>query len=193
MRQLTVASSPKPREFSPFDITSHDFWAQTFDERDQVFAQLRGLDGLSWHRPLSSLFDITEPGFWALTRRADVTYVSQHPELFTSTQGVALDPMPAEVQRMASFFLTMDPPEHTVYRKLVSSAFTPKNIRRIDEQIHATAVAVVDDLIGVGEIDFVSACSARLPMLTIMNMLGVPESDQPAVAARRREAVQHER
>jgi cytochrome P450 len=183
MRQLTVASSPKPREYSPFDITSHDFWAQTFDERDQVFAQLRGLDGLSWHRPLSSLFDITEPGFWALTRRADVTYVSQHPELFTSTQGVALDPMPAEVQRMASFFLTMDPPQHTVYRKLVSSAFTPKNIRRIDEQIHATAVAVVDDLIGVGEIDFVSACSARLPMLTIMNMLGVPESDQPAVAA----------
>lgn len=180
---MTVASSIQQREFSAFDITSQHFWAQTFDERDQTFAQLRGLDGLSWHKPLPSLFDLTEPGFWALTRRADITHVSQHTELFTSAQGVALDPMPAEVQRMASFFLAMDPPQHTVYRKLVSSAFTPKNVRRIDEQIHETAVAVVDDLVGAGEIDFVSACSARLPMSTIMKMLGVPKSDQPALAA----------
>lgn len=90
--------------------------------------------------------------------------------------------MPAEVQRFASFFLTMDPPEHTVYRRLISSAFTPRNVRRIEQQIHDNAVAVVDDLVGAGEIDFVAACSARLPMLTIMEMLGVPAADQPAVA-----------
>jgi cytochrome P450 len=170
------------REFSPHDITSHGFWGQSFADRDRTFAALRASDGLTWHEPLPSLFDVEEPGFWALTRRADITYVSQHPELFTSAAGVALDPMPAEVQRFASFFLTMDPPQHTVYRRLISSAFTPRNVRRIDEQIHETAVKVVDDLIGAGEIDFVSACSARLPMLTIMDMLGVPPSEQPAVA-----------
>jgi cytochrome P450 len=180
---VTVASSPKERAYSPFDITSQRFWSQPFDERDRTFAEMRRADGLSWHRPMPSLFDLEEPGFWALTRRADIAYVSTHPELFSSAQGVALDPMPAEVQRFASFFLTMDPPQHTVYRRLISSAFTPRNVRRIDDQIHDTAVMVVDDLIGAGEIDFVSACSARLPMLTIMNMLGVPSSDQPAVAA----------
>ncbi len=179
---MTVDSSVRQREYSPHDITSHGFWDQSFDERDRTFATLRASDGLSWHSPLPSLFDVEEPGFWALTRRADIAYVSMHPELFTSARGVALDPMPAEVQRFASFFLTMDPPQHTVYRRLISSAFTPRNVRRIDEQIHATAVKVVDDLIGVGEIDFVSACSARLPMLTIMDMLGVPLSDQPALA-----------
>jgi cytochrome P450 len=179
---VTVASPLPERQYSPIDITSHHFWGQTFDERDETFAQLRAADGLTWHRPLPSLFDMEEPGFWALTRRADIAYVSTHPELFTSTQGVALDPMPAEVQRFASFFLTMDPPQHTVYRRLISSAFTPRNVRRIEEQIHDTAVAVVDDLVGAGEIDFVSACSARLPMLTIMNMLGVPPSEQPGVA-----------
>jgi cytochrome P450 len=180
---VTVASVSQEREHSPFDITSHDFWSQPFDERDKTFAQLRASDGLTWHRPLPSLFDIAEPGFWALTRRADIAFVSTHPELFTSARGVALDPMPADVQRFASFFLTMDPPQHTGYRKLISSAFTPRNVRRIDDQIHATAVKVVDDLVGAGEIDFVSACSARLPMLTIMEMLGVPPSDQPGVAA----------
>ena len=179
---MTVASSLPAREHSSVDITSHRFWAQTFDQRDETFAQLRVADGLTWHRPLPSLFDLEEPGFWALTRRADIAYVSTHPELFTSEKGVALDPMPAEVQRFASFFLTMDPPQHTVYRRLISSAFTPRNVRRIEEQIHDTAVAVVDDLVGAGEIDFVSACSARLPMLTIMNMLGVPPSEQPGVA-----------
>lgn len=179
---MTVASSPQAREHSSHDITSHAFWSQPFAERDRTFARLRAAEGLTWHRALPSLFPMEEPGFWALTRRADVTFVSQHPELFTSAQGVALDPMPAEVQRIASFFLTMDPPQHTVYRKLISSAFTPRNVRRIEEQIHDTAVKVVDDLIGAGEIDFVSACSARLPMLTIMDMLGVPPAEQPAVA-----------
>ena len=123
-----------------------------------------------------------EPGFWALTRRADIAFVSQHPELFTSAQGVALNPMPAEIQRFASFFLSMDPPQHTVYRRLISSAFTPRNVRQIEEQIHRNAVAIVDELVGAGNVDFVAACSARLPMLTIMDMLGVPTADQPQVA-----------
>jgi cytochrome P450 len=179
---VTVASTPTAREFSPSDITSHAFWSQPFEVRDRTFAEIRATHGLTWHRPLPSLFDLEEPGFWALTRRADIAFVSMHPELFTSARGVALDPMPAEVQRFASFFLTMDPPQHTVYRRLISSAFTPRNVRRIEEQIRGSAVKIVDDLIGAGEIDFVAQCSARLPMLTIMDMLGVPPSEQPGVA-----------
>lgn len=119
---MTAADSPLAREFSSSDITSHDFWSQSFTRRDETFAQLRRGAGLTWHRPLPSLFPTEEDGFWAVTRRADIAFVSQHPETFTSAQGVALDPMPAEVQRMASFFLSMDPPEHTVYRRLISSA-----------------------------------------------------------------------
>lgn len=179
---MTVASSAQAREHSPFDITSHDFWSRPFSVRDETFAQLRAAEGLSWHRPLSSLFDVEEPGFWAVTRRADIQFVSQHPELFTSAQGVALDPMPADVQKFATFFLMMDPPEHTVYRRLISSAFTPRNVRRIEEQIHANAVDIVDQLIGAGNVDFVETCSAQLPMRTISDMLGVPKADQPALA-----------
>lgn len=179
---MSVVSAPQERQFSQFDITSHSFWEQPFAQRDKTFAQLRAADGLSWHRPLPSLFPMEEPGFWAVTRRADIGYVSQHPELFTSTQGVALDPMPAEVQRFASFFLTMDPPEHTRYRRLISSAFTPRNVRMIEQQIHDNAVRVVDDLIGVGDVDFVAACSSRLPMMTISEMLGVVPSEREALA-----------
>jgi cytochrome P450 len=177
-----TAAAVQAREHSPIDITSHDFWSQPFAVRDETFAQLRRGEGLTWHRPFASMFPMEEPGYWALTRRADIAYVSQQPELFTSAQGVALDPMPAEIQRFASFFLSMDPPQHTVYRRLISSAFTPRHVRAIEEQIRRNAVDIVDDLVGAGDIDFVAACSARLPMLTIMDMLGVPSADQPAVA-----------
>lgn len=179
---MSVVSEPQERQYSPWDITSHSFWEQPFDQRDKTFAQLREVDGLTWHRPLPSLFPMEEPGFWAVTRRADIGFVSLHPELFTSTQGVALDPMPAEVQRFASFFLTMDPPEHTRYRRLISSAFTPRNVRMIEQQIHDNAVRVVDDLIGAGDVDFVAACSSRLPMMTISEMLGVVPSEREALA-----------
>lgn len=178
---MTVVSS-ESSNYSPHDLSTREFWSQPFEVRDQTFAELRAGEGLSWHRPLPSLFDTVEPGFWAVTRRADIVYVSQHPELFTSARGVALDPMPAEVQKIATFFLGMDPPEHTVYRRLISSAFTPRNVRQIEDQIHKNAVAIVDDLIGAGDIDFVSACSARLPMMTISEMLGVPPSEREAVA-----------
>ncbi len=170
------------REHSPIDITSHDFWSHPFTVRDETFAQLRSGEGLTRHRPFASMFPMEEPGYWALTRRADIANVSQHPELFTSARAVALDPMPAEVQHIASFFLTMDPPQHTTYRRLISSAFTPRHVRENEEQIQKGAVRVVDDLVGAGDVDFVAACSARLPMMTIMDMLGVPTADQPAVA-----------
>lgn len=179
---MTVAGHTSTREYSQFDLSSQSFWHQPFDVREQTFAQLRASDGLSWHRPLHSLFDLEEDGFWALTRRDDIAFASLHPEIFTSTRGVALDPMPAEVQQIATFFLSMDPPQHTVYRRLINSAFTPRNVRRIEAQIHKNSVAIVDELVGAGDVDFVSACSARLPMLTITEMLGVPPSEREAVA-----------
>ena len=180
---MTVAYPPAAgRQYSDLDISDPEFWGQHFDVRDETFAQLRAADGLSWHRPLESIYGLVEPGFWALTRRADIVYASQHPELFTSAQGVALNPLPIEIQRISTFFLAMDPPEHTVYRRLISSAFTPKQLRRIEDQIHRNAVQIVDDLVGAGEIDFVKACSARLPMLTIAEMLGVAADKRERVA-----------
>ncbi|GAY13936.1 cytochrome P450 [Mycobacterium sp. shizuoka-1] len=170
------------RAYSTHDITSRQFWAQPFDIRDRTFAALRATDGLTWHQPFPSLFPLEEPGYWALTRREDIVHVSLHPELFSSAQGIALDPMPAEIQRIATFFLMMDPPQHTTYRRLISSAFTPRNVAQIDEQVRKNAATVVDELVGAGEVDFVAACSARLPMMTISEMLGVPNSEREAVA-----------
>jgi len=70
-------------------------------------------------------------------------HASLHPELFSSAHGIALDPMPAELQRIATFFLMIDPPQHTLYRRLISSAFTPRHVAQIEEQVRKNAAAVV--------------------------------------------------
>ncbi|WP_431233831.1 cytochrome P450 [Mycolicibacterium psychrotolerans] len=184
---MTVESPPlSPRPYHPLDISAPDFWTADFATRDRTFAQLRAADGLSWHPPVSSVFPHSEIGYWAITRHADIKYVSQHTDIFSSALGMSVDPLPAEIQQATSFFLAMDPPEHTLYRRLISATFTPKQVRRIEAQIQANAADIVDRLIerlrDGEEIDFVTECSAKLPMRTVSDMIGIAPEDQEAVA-----------
>jgi cytochrome P450 len=184
---MTVDSPPtSPHPYHPLDISAYEFWDKDFRTRDETFARLRAEDGLSWHPPVSSIFPHEETGYWAVTRHADIKYVSHHNEIFGSSLGISVDPLPAEIQRISTFFLAMDPPEHSRYRRLISSAFTPKQIRRIESQIRANAAEVVDELIerlaGDDEIDFVAECSAKLPMRTISDMIGIDPTDREAIA-----------
>jgi cytochrome P450 len=184
---MTVDSpTTSPHPYHRLNISTPAFWEKDFRARDNTFARLRAEDGLSWHRPASSIFPHNELGYWAITRHADIRYVSHHNEIFGSRLGISVDPLPAEVQRISTFFLAMDPPDHSRYRRLISSAFTPKQIRRIESQIQANAAEVVDQLIdslrGQGEVDFVSHCSARLPMRTISDMIGIDPADREAIA-----------
>ena len=162
------------------DISSQAFWQKSFDERDQTFSWLRQHAPVSWHAPLE---DPSVPpevhgekGFWAVTRQADIQHVSQHHELFSSEIGsVQLRPRnPATVQPPS--FLELDPPRHTEYRRIMSAAFTPKAVRRLTDQIDARAAQIIDNVVGAGRIDLVEQVSSRLPMLTIADLVGVPES-----------------
>jgi cytochrome P450 len=177
-----VTSYSEQTTYHDVDISSSAFWARTFDGREEAFAVLRQADGPTWHPPMAANYPHQEPGFWACTRHEDISYVSKHHELFSSAQGVGVGPMPKEAQAVASFFLMMDPPQHTVFRRLISSAFTPRNVARIQSQIEANAREIVDGLAGAGKVDFVTACSAILPMRTVSDMIGIAPQDRAAVA-----------
>ena len=174
-----------PRAYHDLDISSGAFWAQTFNERERTFARVRHdsqRDGLTWHEPFEANFPHAETGFWAATRHEDIGYISKHHELFSSAEGVGVSPLPKEAQAAVTFFLMMDPPQHTVFRRLISAAFTPRQVARIQAQIEANAREIVDNLIGAGEVDFVTACSAILPMRTVSDMIGIAPQDRAAVA-----------
>jgi cytochrome P450 len=162
------------------DISSEAFWHKSFEERDETFSWLRHNAPVSWHQPIEDP-ELPrevhgETGFWAVTRAADIQYVSQNNELFGSAAGsVQLRPRhPGLIQPPT--FLEMDPPQHTRYRQVMSAAFTPKGVARLSGKISQRAAQIVDRVVGAGEIDFVEEVSARLPMLTVADMIGVPDS-----------------
>jgi cytochrome P450 len=74
--------------------------------------------------------------------------------------------------------LSVDPPAHTRYRKLVSRAFTAKAIRAIEDRARETADELLDDIAASGRdrVDIVDAYAAQLPVAVIAEILGVPRS-----------------
>jgi cytochrome P450 len=173
-----ATSEAKP-DHSPIDVSSKSFWNQTSEQRDERFAQLRAEDPVSWQRPVEDAVapDPNDPGYWALVKHADIVKVSRDSKSFISGQGVLFDLLPQEFLEMSQSFLAMDPPKHDHLRKLISSAFTPKQIKRLDEQIKTAAREIVDGFASKpsGEIDFVGECSELLPMRLFCDMFGIPE------------------
>ena len=172
------------RRYCDVDVSSTQFWSQPAEVRETSFARLRAENPISWQRPADGglMPDEDDDGYWAVVRHADITYVSHHPEIYCSGQGVQLENVPEMFLEATQSFLAMDAPRHTLLRKLVSSAFTPRRVRVIEDQIRAQSRRIVDELLEVGAGDFVQAVSARLPRWTIYEMMGLPGEQQEPVA-----------
>jgi len=180
-----TATAANPRAYDPIDLSSRAFWSTTAQEREGSFAELRAERPVSWHPPVEDalMTDPDDPGYWALTRRDDIVAVSRNNEVFLSGKGVMFENVPEELLEAAQSFLAMDPPRHTFLRKLVSAAFTPRQVRRIEDSIQANAKIVVDELKTAGSgADFVELCAKELPIRTLSDMVGIPESDRQRVA-----------
>lgn len=179
---MTSLTSEK-RAYDPISISPLSFWAATAEEREKSFRVLRDERPISWHRPLEgALMPPQQDGIWAVVRNEDIVRVTKDWETFSSAQGVQQEEVPAEILEAAESFLGMDPTRHTRLRRLVSAAFTPRQVAKIEEQIRNQARVIVDDLLDAGDCDFVSQVSKRLPMWTIYEMIGLPASDREKAA-----------
>jgi methyl-branched lipid omega-hydroxylase len=69
--------------------------------------------------------------------------------------------------------INMDDPRHARLRRIVSRAFTPKMIKKFEEDVQRTAAEIVSDLLRTGPCDFVQQVSARLPLKIICEMMGI--------------------
>ena len=77
------------------------------------------------------------------------------------------------------FLLFVDPPDHTRLRSLVSRAFTPKQMRRIEADVERLAIDLLDGIADQSEPDLFAAFNAPLPIHTISELLGIPEERWP--------------
>jgi len=119
--------------------------------------------------------------FYTLSRYADVFDALQTPETFISGKGVMVG-LPAGDDGTAAaavpLLITTDRPRHTQLRALVSRAFTPRRVARLEPRIRAIARTLLDNLKGRHEFDLVRDFSAPLPTIVIAELLGVPPEDQ---------------
>jgi cytochrome P450 len=165
------------------DVISAHIYGKTGYPHDG-WARLRREDPVYWCQP-----EGYEP-FWAVTRHADITWVSKQPGVFRSAgrfilfpeamqgDGAAGDPVEEPPLRM---LVNMDPPEHRDYRKLVSPWFTPRMVKRLEARLEDITGELFDSLEGERELDFVTEIAAMQPLRMITEMLGIPREDEQFV------------
>jgi len=119
------------------------------------------------------------PGYWALMKYEDIVAVSSDNTLFSSwTGGTNIPDMPEDAMAVIrTILINMDPPQHTKYRRLVSTGFTPKMIAALEPHVREITKKIIDRVAKRGSCDFVTEIAAELPLAVIAEMLGVPESD----------------
>jgi cytochrome P450 len=122
------------------------------------------------------------PGFWLVLRHADVQAVMTSPRLFSSAAGGTQIRDPATPQALVyvrRMMLNMDPPEHSRLRRLLSRAFTPRAVAQLEDRIRGHARAICDKAFtNQQNLDFAKDVAADLPLLTLADVLGVPEQDR---------------
>jgi cytochrome P450 len=133
-------------------------------------------------------------GFFVVTGFAAASYVTSHPEQFSSSNPTgptvaanaaaieaALADAPDLAQRLGalsadrgSVLFTADPPRHTRHRKLLNRALTPRAIAALEPAIRDICNQVLDGFIADGQVEFVSRYASAVPALALGVLLGVP-------------------
>ncbi|MEP5567103.1 MAG: cytochrome P450 [Halioglobus sp.] len=123
---------------------------------------------------------ITGIPYWAVTRIEEMDFISKNPKLFSSAARSAfpmeMDEFTVEMQQ--NTIINMDPPIHQKVRRIVRNAFTPKRVDSYAADFRKHAKAIVDSVATRGECEFVEEVAAELPLIAILELLGVPLEDR---------------
>ena len=158
------------------------------------FANLLDPDTYSNGMPYDSLKEIREAGpivrmedpltgvpYWVVTRREDLDSISKNPALFSSAARSAF-PMEYEQDMVdgihSNTIINMDPPIHQKVRRIVRNAFTPKRVESYEPAFREHARHILNSVASRGECEFVEEVAAELPLIAILELLGVPLEDR---------------
>ncbi|SOX54804.1 cytochrome P450, partial [Mycobacterium ahvazicum] len=184
-----IASRPNgtpPPELPLADVQleSLDFWVRNDDLRDAAFATLRREAPISFWSPIQYEGFETGNGYWALTKLDDVHFASRHPDIFSSASGITINDQTPELAEYFGSMIVMDDPRHQRLRSIVSRAFTPKVVARIEASVKARAHRLVTSLTANhpdGQADLVAELAGPLPLQVICDMMGIPEEDHQRI------------
>jgi len=132
--------------------------------------------------PLVKMDDpITGVPYWAVLGREEMDAISKNPKVFSSAERTGF-PMEMEHGLVESIMrlqiINMDPPDHVKYRKIVRRAFTINAVNSYRPKFEEHARRIVDAVASRGECEFVEEVAAELPLLAILELLGIDFEDR---------------
>lgn len=150
-------------------------------------------DAFAWLRKEAPLAVAQPQGFdpfWVVTRHADILEVERQNELFHNgdrssvVTTIEADRKVREMMggspHLVRSLVQMDNPDHMNYRRLTQGSFVPQNLRVLEARIREIAKGFVDRMAEHGDrCDFARDVAFLYPLHVIMEVLGVPESDEP--------------
>ena len=119
--------------------------------------------------------------FFALSRFEDVEKGLLDAQTYISGKGAVLEVIRAGIDIPPGVIIFEDPPTHTIHRRLLSRAFTPRRVAELEPKIREFCALSLDPLVGSDRLDFIADFGSQMPMRVISMLLGIPESDQEAV------------
>jgi cytochrome P450 len=144
-----------------------------------AFAKLRAEAPVAWNEEPGG----DRPGFWSVTRYADVLRINGDHETFSSQRGGILMAHERSDMQLAraslDAMINLDAPAHLQLRREHMPYFTPSYLRTLNQKVEIEVARLLDIMAPLGGCDLVPHLSAQLPLFTLCEILGVPMEDRP--------------
>jgi cholest-4-en-3-one 26-monooxygenase len=164
------------RALSPRGIDFTDLSVFEQGSAPRAWQRLRAEAPVCWNWGAASF-----PGFWSVTKYADIASISRDASTFISGRGFTMDddPLdPSPASGTGKMLIGTDPPRHMQLRRLISRAFTPQMVETLEPSIRALAVEILNEILPRGQCDFVADIAEKLPVAVICAMMGIPREEQ---------------
>ncbi|WP_170937408.1 cytochrome P450 [Mycobacterium avium] len=159
------------------DLSDFSLWCNGFP--DELFTELRRTRPLFHHDLTPGVAATVHRDFWVATKHRHAVRLHRDTESFTAADGPLIQPV--AMFSSSPTIITMDPPELNKRRKLISNAFNPRAIAKLEDGIRARAARMIDNLLAHGGGDWIEDVADALPMTVIGDILGIPERDRPRI------------
>jgi cytochrome P450 len=161
----------------PVDLSDTALWQNGFP--DDLFTELRRERPIFHHDLTDGVAKTVKRDFWMTTKHRHAQRIHRDTESFTAVDG----PLIQGIGPVGSFptIINMDPPDLTKRRRVMSHAFTPKAVGKLEEGIRRRARSMIDRLLASGGGDWIEDVADVLPMSVIGDIVGIPEEDRPDI------------
>jgi cytochrome P450 len=168
-RTHSDGDSNEPNPIAGVPIWPHDLYAESvLREPQSTYRELRTLGPVVW---------LEKHGVYALPRYAEVRAALAAPDLFCSSQGVALNPMLNEFARGVSVLMS-DGAQHRKLRGQVATRLTPRSLKSLLPEVERVAAELVDELVERGSFDAVTDLAIALPLKFVPDLIGWPKDNR---------------